>query len=113
MSPELLVSPSIAKGLPAMVRSSLANLPPQRQEEFIEEYRRQAKSIAGAYVLWFFLGWHYPYLRRWGLWVLYVLTVGGFLLWAFIDLFRIPMLVKDYNKNVAVDVMRNLKAISG
>jgi hypothetical protein len=40
------------------------------------------------------------------------LTGGGFFIWWLIDLFRLPGLVKNYNKDIATDTMRNLKAMS-
>jgi len=107
-----LIPRSIANNLPAMVRNELAKMPPQKQEEFIEEYRRRAKSTGIAYLLWLLLGWHYIYLRKWGIQILFWLTLGGVVIWWLIDIFRIPGMVKNYNKDIAVDVLRNLKAIS-
>jgi hypothetical protein len=95
-----------------MVRHELLSLSLSQQEEFLEEYYRKIKSTGNAYCLWFCLGWHYAYLRKWGLQVLYWLSFGGFLMWAFIDLFRIPRLVDDYNKDVAISVLRDQKMIS-
>ena len=108
-----LIPPSIANNLPAMVRNELVKLPAQKQEEFVEEYRRKAKSVGIAYLLWLLLGWHYVYLRKWGIQILFWLTAGGLFTWWLIDAFRIPGMIRDYNKDVAVDVLRNLKAISG
>jgi len=59
------------------------------------------KSIGWAYVLWFALGWHYAYLKEWCLQVLYWLTLGGLLVWALVDLFRIPRMVRNYNSDIA------------
>jgi hypothetical protein len=108
-----LVPASIADNLPAMVRNELSNLSAQKQEEFVEEYRRKAKSTGVAYVLWLLLGWHYVYLSKWGIQILFWLTLGGFFIWWLVDLFRIPGLIRDYNKDIAVDVLRNLKALGG
>src|SRR5579884_4011680 len=101
-----LIPASIADNLPAMVRNELGKLPAHRQEEFVEEYRRKAKSAGPAYLLWLLLGWHYIYLRKWGIQFLFWLTLGGFFIWWIVDLFRIPGMVRDYNKDVAVDVLR-------
>jgi hypothetical protein len=107
----LYISSSISDNLPAMVRNELGKMSAQKQEEFIEEYKRKTKSIGFAYALWLFLGWHYAYTNKWGLQVLFWLTFGGFFIWWIIDLFRIPRIVKNYNKDIATEVMRNLKAI--
>jgi len=108
-----LIPTSIYDNLPAMVRNELVKLTPQRQEEFVEEYRRKAKSTGPAYLLWLLLGWHYAYVRKWGIQVLFWVSVGGLFVWWFIDLFRISGMIRDYNKDVAVDVLRNLKALAG
>jgi len=46
----LYIQSSIAHGLPAMVRNELAKLHAQKQEEFIEEYKRKSKSLPVAYI---------------------------------------------------------------
>lgn len=98
-----------------MVRHEVATLSAHSQEAFVEEYRRKSKSTGVAYILWLtgisLLGFHYAYVRKWGIQILYWLTAGGLLVWWFVDLFRVPGMVRDYNKDVAVDVLRNLKAI--
>jgi len=108
-----LIPASIMRDLPAMVRHELVKLPPQKQDEFVEEYRRKAKSIAPAYILWLLLGWHYVYFGKWGMQILFWLTAGGLLFWWIIDAFRIPAMKRNHNKDVATDVLRDLKAISG
>lgn len=59
------------------------------------------KSTGTAYLCWFFLGCHYAYLNRWGLQVLYWITLGGLGFWAFFDLFHIPTKVDNHNFKVA------------
>lgn len=108
----LYISNSITDSLPAMVRNELKKLHSSKQEEFLEEYKRRKKSVFAGYMCWLFFGWQYAYIRKWGVQFLYWFTGGGFLIWAFIDLFRIPKLVSNYNKDISIDVMRNLKSIS-
>src|SRR5690554_2479140 len=110
---KLYVPSSIADNLPSMVKNELTKLSAQKQEEFVEEYNRKAKSTGIAYLfLIVIFTMHYGYLRKWGLQVVFWLTGGGFFVWWIIDLFRLPGLVKSYNKDVATDVLRNLKAVS-
>ena len=111
MDENLMVPPSMLDSLPAMVRAELAKMPAQKQSEFVEEFRRKAKSVGTAYVLWI-LGLHYAYLGKWGLQILFLITIGGLCVWFLIDVFRMPKLVRDYNKDVATDVLRTMKAIS-
>jgi hypothetical protein len=101
--------------LPAMVRNELRGMGANRQQEFLEEYERKAKSVGVAYLLIFLVGWHYAYLRKWGVQVLLWISLLAFglgVIWLFVDLFRLYGLVKDYNKDVAIEVLRNQKAVS-
>lgn len=110
----LYIPASIADRVPSMVRNELSKMSAQYQEEFVEEFKRKSKSIAIAYILLLFVfTLHYAYVRKWGLQILFWLTFGGFFIWWFIDLFRLPGIIRDYNKDTAVDIMRNLKAIRG
>lgn len=110
-----LIPPSIMDGLPSMVRGELVKLSAQKQQQFLEEYKRKAKSVGVAYTLWLIFppfGSHYAYLGDWGMQLLHWLTVGGFGIWWLIDGFRIPSMVQDYNRDLSIDILRNLKAIS-
>lgn len=57
----------------------------------------QIKSSGTAYLLWFFFGFHYAYLGKWGLQLLYWITFGGFFIWAIIDLFTLSGRVANHN----------------
>lgn len=104
---------SVASSLPSMVRNELEKMSAQKQDEFIEEYKRKRKSIGLAYLfLLVIFTLHYGYLKKWGLQIVFWLTGGGFGIWWLIDLFRLPNLVQECNKDIAIDVMRNLKVIS-
>jgi len=96
-----------------MVRNELAKMEAIKQEEFLEEFKRKSKSIGLAYLfLLIIFAAHYAYLNKWGIQILFWITCGGIFIWWFIDVFRIPGLVRNYNKDIATNVMRNLKAIS-
>jgi hypothetical protein len=104
-----LIPPSIDRDLPPAVRRSIANSDASSQEDFLSEYQRTRRTLGVAYLLWFFLGWHYVYVGRWGIQFLYWLTAGGLLVWAFIDLFRMPGIIRTFNQDKAVEAMRNVK----
>jgi hypothetical protein len=57
----------------------------------------QIKSTGTAYLLWFFFGFHYAYLGKWGLQILYWITFGGFFIWAIIDLFTLSGRIANHN----------------
>ena len=106
------VRQSILARLPLIVRDEVPKLPLMQQQAFLEEFRRRSKNVAVAYILWFLLGCHYAYLGRWPLQLLYWVTLGGFLIWALIDLGRIPTMVMNKNNDVALAVLKDLKAVS-
>lgn len=107
----LMLPSSVASNLPAMVRNELSRMSANSQDAFLEDYKRKAKGSGMTYLFWLLFGLHYGYLGAWGKQVLFWCTLGGFGFWWLIDLFRIPGVVEGYNKDVATDVMRNLKAI--
>lgn len=109
---EILVPQSIWDELPAVVKAALAKLPEDKQELFVEEYKRKRKSVGIAY-LSFIFGLHYAYLGKWGLTLLFWFTLGGFGLWWLIDLFRTYFMVKNKNRDIAIEVMRTIKMITG
>lgn len=57
-----------------------------------------------AYIMWFLIGAHYAYLGKWGLQILYWITLGGLGLWALVDLFRIPGMVRDHNELIYSEI---------
>jgi len=65
----------------------------------MDRYRLESKvrNIGIAYLLFFFVGAHYAYLKQWGLQILFWITFGGLGIWWLIDLIRMSNLVDDYN----------------
>jgi hypothetical protein len=103
----LAIPSRVASSLSQTVREQLAYLTPDQQRAFLWRYRAQAKSPLVA-LCFLPLGWHYLYLRRRGLQVLFWLTLGGLAAWWLADIFRIRGLVRDHNRRVATHVMRAL-----
>jgi hypothetical protein len=95
-----------------MVSSELLKMSEEKQEVFLEEYNRRKKSTLIAYILWLCLGLHYIYFGKWGTQFIFWFTGGGLIIWYCIDLLRIPGIVSDHNKTIAIEVMMNLKTIS-
>lgn len=106
----LYISGSIINNLSPMIKYELAKWPVQKQDMFVEEYRKRTKSVGIAYLfLIIILSLHYGYLRKWGIQVLFWITGGGLGIWWLIDLFRLPGLVKNYNNDIAIDTIKDLK----
>ena len=104
---------SIFDNLPSIVKNEIVKMPANKQGLFIDEFYRKSKNKGIAYLLWFIIGLHYIYLDKLGWQLFYWVTLGSFLIWMFIDIFRIPGMVNDYNDDIAVDILRDIKIISG
>ena len=99
---------SVLDDLPTMASTALARIDEEQQRAFVEEYWRKRKHVGRAYAAWFFLGCHYAYLGKWPTQLIYWLTLGGLWVWLIIDAFRIPQLVRDRNKDIAMGVLRDV-----
>ncbi len=107
------IEQSIWDDLPSMVKAEMVKLTPTQQQSFVEEYKRKKKSVGWAYFfLLICLGMPYGYLGKWGLQVVYWLTGAGVLIWCIVLIFMLPGMVKNYNKDIAIETMRNIKAFS-
>ena len=95
-----------------LVRKKCNALDSEQKRMFSDEYNRRKKSVGTAYLLWV-LGWHYAYLRKWGLLALFLFSAFGFFIWWIIDLFRITSLVNEYNNNLALDILRDITMMFG
>jgi len=79
---------------------------------FMSQYGSMKKDRIVALVLSLFLGQlgvDRFYLGDVGLGVIKLVTCGGFLIWAFIDLFLIMGRTDEINRNLAHDVANNIK----
>lgn len=103
----------IQEDLPFAVNAQVAALPEELQKEFLKEYNRRSKNIIVPYVLHFFFPAHYLYLDKFLTQILFWLTFGGFFIWWFVDIFRIPSLVKRRNAEIADEVLRHVLMMHG
>lgn len=97
--------------IPYSLQGVFQSLPADTQALVWRDYEHRKKSGLLAYILWFCLGFHYLYLGRVGLQIIYWLTAGGFGLWMLIDLFRIPRMVERKNEDILRELMAQYRAI--
>lgn len=71
------------------------------------ELQSKIKSTGTAYMFWFFIGAHYAYMGKWGLQLLYWLTLGGLGIWMLIDLFTMSSKIDRHNR----PIFQNLDAL--
>ena len=64
------------------------------------ELQGRVKSTGTAFLFWFLLGAHFAYLGKWGLQLIFWLTLGGLGIWALVELFLISGRVQEYNASI-------------
>ncbi|GBD07587.1 hypothetical protein HRbin21_01417 [bacterium HR21] len=106
---QLLLPFSVVEKLPVGIQYMLAEMPPEAQEAFWDEYRRRARVLGVAYFRWLLFGSHYAYLQQWWRQWLHWLTVGGIFVWWLSDLVRLPRLVEERNRDIALEVLRLIR----
>ena len=85
-----------------LLGDSLFSLSEKDQERLCLLYERERKDNI-VYFLWF-LWFHYAYFRQWLTCAIFILTMGGMFIWWLIDLFRIPFILKAYNKKLVKEL---------
>lgn len=108
----LEIEPSIANGLPPMVREALSKLPSERQSMFVEEYRRKSKSPALILLLAIFFPIQLFMLGKTGMAIAFWLTGGGLFFWYVVEIFMAIGRTRDFNRDVATAVVRDIKALA-
>ena len=98
--------------LPASVQAALKGLDKVEQKAFRKEFNQRSRSTFTGYLAWALLGWHYLYLGKVGLQFAFWFT-GGFLVvgWL-IDFFRLPGMIRQFNDDLARQLMVEHKALA-
>jgi hypothetical protein len=103
--------PEFLYQLPYAVQVELTRLPSGAQQGFFTQYVQNRKSTGFAYLLWVVFGLHYAYVNRWGTQFLFWITAGGLGIWWFIDLFRIPGILRKHNHALALQCLATIKMV--
>lgn len=101
---------SLCKQVPDAVLRKIDNMDEAAQLGFAEEFSRNKKSSLVAFLL-VGAGLHYAYLGRVWLTLLFLFTMGGFGIWWLIDIFRVFGLVRERNRSVAIQVLRDIQVL--
>jgi hypothetical protein len=104
---------NLLRRLPNSVQHSISTMAPQQYALFLSDYKPRRKKTSVAYLTWFLCGLHYAYARQWLLQFFFWFTGGGFGIWWFIDLFRMPGIVRDVNGDVARQVLSDMSVAQG
>lgn len=95
--------------VPVSLHKAFLTLSEDQQETFLAQYKSSKKSVLICYLWFVMLGAHYAYLNKTALLLAYWVTFGGCFVWLIADIFRIPFLVRDHNKKIALEIMQKVK----
>lgn len=95
---ENVIPGSILSELPAGVKDEVTQLPKENQEMFLQKYRKKKNNVLIAYLLCLLYGTHNVYLEKIGMAFWFWLTAGALLIWWIWEFFRIPGMVREYNR---------------
>ena len=79
-----------------------------------QEVDSRKKSVAATWLLWLFLGElgaHRFYLGRVGSGIAMLLTLGGLFIWALVDAFLIPGMLRANKHEVEAEVLQEIAAM--
>lgn len=100
----------IRKQTPESVQRKLSEMDEQAQQAFNEEFLKRRKSSLVAFLL-LSAGFHYAYVGRVWLNVVFLLTCGGVFIWWIADLFRVWGMVREKNRSIAIEVLRDIQIL--
>jgi len=100
------------KELSPIVKTEIAKFPKEYRDQFYNEYKRKTKSLGISYLLIYIINLYYGYNRKWGLQIASWLTLGGLGIWLLIDIIRMPSIVKNTNKDIAFDLLKDFKILN-
>lgn len=106
--PRVVMEKSISKELEELLGAEFEALSGKNKERLCQLYEPQRRTAGMGYILWF-LSLHYAYVRQWQLCTLFIVSFGGLVIWWLVDLFRIPTILRAYNKKTAKELLRILE----
>jgi len=105
----------MAKKESMILKAAKSELSSEQRLMFDNEYEKTRKTALVAYLLWGFLGFlgiHKFYLKKTGMGVLYLFTVGLFVIGWIIDIFTLPKQIRIANEIIAKDLIIEVKMLT-
>jgi hypothetical protein len=96
--------------LPPTAAPAFQELSDKQKAAFAAEYKNRKRSLAVMMVLAFLFPIQLFFLGKMGLAVFFLLTGGGFGIWYVIEWFLTPGRVRDYNANIANEIILRYQA---
>ncbi len=109
----LNLSNAVADTLPSTIKQALASMSDAQQEMFEEEYKRKMKPPMKMQLLAIFFPIQHFLMDKAGTGVFFWLTCGGGTIWWMIDMFAIGGRVRNFNEEIARNLVRDMKIMGG
>jgi TM2 domain. len=107
----LVIKESLQDHIPITVKSILAKMSDDEQAMFQSEFERKKKSTSVMVILAIFFPIQLFLLREIVLGILFLFTCGGLGIWWIIEIFITPRRVRNYNKDIATEIITELRIL--
>jgi len=94
----------------AEVDLAISTLDEKQKKQYEVRYQINKKKILIGYLFLFLYGSHYAYTGKWVKQVIFWMTLGGFFIWWFLDLFLMFFVVDTYNRKLSLELIRKIRA---
>jgi len=105
------LNPTTRSQMPEAVAQKVESMELVNQAAFEDEFNKKRKSLGTSYFFWLF-GFHYLYMGKFMTFIFFFITFGGLFIWWLFDVFRLPSIVRNHNKTVALSVLRDIQVLS-
>jgi len=102
---------TIQKQLPESLLRKIRAMDGVVRHDFVSEFGKRRKSLLLTFIL-LGGGFHRAYLGQIWLTLLFIGTFGGFFAWWIIDLFRLPRIVREKNRSIAIEVLKDVQILN-
>ena len=96
--------------MPSSIRAAYEKLTDDQKIHFAEAYQRDRLSPSVMQIMAFF-GLHYLYLGKFGMFLAFLFTGGGVLIWWLYDLSRASKLADNANAEVSMKILKDIKIL--
>ena len=109
----LTISSEVADTLANSVKAALAKMSDDHQALFEDEYKQKSKSLGLMMFFAIVLPIQHFLLGKTGMGIAFVITFCGMGAWYIVEWFLTPGRVKDYNANLATQILTDIKLVHG
>lgn len=107
------IKESVSDELPSTVKTALAKLQTNEQQQFEEEYLRKRRNPIIMLLLALFFPIQHFLEGKIGMGILFLMTLGGLGIWYIIDAVMIWGRTKSHNEETSKSILRDMKVMNG